>query len=168
MADKDVRGYWEYRRLSRRGIVRGGALGALTLGLAGCAAQPAPPTAPPAAPTTAAAPTAAPTLAPTAVAPKLGGKLTTIATLNEQNLDPHATNGASGGVGATVCYSQLLTYKWGPDVKAPSFIPTGDLAESWTQPDDLTYTFKIRAGAAFHNLAPVNGREADAEDVRTS
>src|SRR5437764_24872 len=143
MADEDVRGFWASRRPSRRGVVRGGALG-LTLGLAGCAAQAAPPTAAPAAPPpAAAAPTAAPSAAPTAVAPKLGGKLTTIATLNEQNLDPHATSGASGGVGATVCYSQLLTYKWGPDIKAPSFIPTGDLAESWTQPDDLTYVFKI-------------------------
>src|SRR5262249_31629483 len=67
--------------------------------------------------------------------------------------------------GALNCYSGLLTYKWGPDVKAPAYIPTGDLAESWTQPDDVTYLFKIRPGVKFHNIAPVNGREVVADDI---
>src|SRR5262249_18745183 len=73
--------------------------------------------------------------------------------------------GALQGVGNVVCYSQLLTYKWGPDIKPPSYVPQGDLAESWTQPADLTYVFKLRPGVKFHNVPPVNGRALVAEDV---
>src|SRR5207245_10903067 len=44
----------------------------------------------------------------------------------------------------------------------------GDLAEKWDQPDDLTYVFKLRPGVKHQNIAPVNGREVDAEDVVVS
>jgi peptide/nickel transport system substrate-binding protein len=41
-----------------------------------------------------------------------------------------------------------------------------DLAESWEVTDDATkFTFKLRQGAKFHNIAPVSGREFDSEDV---
>ncbi|MBW2086473.1 MAG: ABC transporter substrate-binding protein, partial [Deltaproteobacteria bacterium] len=43
-----------------------------------------------------------------------------------------------------------------------------DLAESWRQVDPLTYEFKIRKGAHFHNIPPVNGRECTAADVKYS
>ncbi len=42
-----------------------------------------------------------------------------------------------------------------------NFIP--ELAESWEQPDDLTYIFKLKKGVKFHN-----GREMVAEDVKYS
>ena len=42
-----------------------------------------------------------------------------------------------------------------------NFIP--ELAESWKQPDDLTYIFKLKEGVKFHN-----GREMVAEDVKYS
>jgi peptide/nickel transport system substrate-binding protein len=162
--------YWTSKRLSRRHVLRGAALGVVSVGVAGCAGGSAAPAPAAVAPTTAPAPpaAAAPTTAPTPAAAKLGGKLSTFATLAETNLDPHVANGAAGGVGAMVCYSQLLTYKWGPDVKVPGFTPTGDLAESWTQPDDTTVIFKLRPNVKFHNIAPVNGRVLDAEDVRAS
>ena len=40
-----------------------------------------------------------------------------------------------------------------------NFIP--ELAESWEQPDDLTYIFKLKEGVKFHN-----GREMVAQDVK--
>ena len=43
-----------------------------------------------------------------------------------------------------------------------------DLAESWEQKDDLTYSFKLRQGVRFHNVPPVNGRELTSEDVKYS
>ena len=49
---------------------------------------------------------------------------------------------------------------------APGTFPIeGDLAESWTQPNDTTYVFKLRRGVRWHNKPPVNGRELTADDV---
>ena len=47
----------------------------------------------------------------------------------------------------------------------PAHAITGALAESWEQPDPLTYVFHIRKGVHWHNKAPMNGRELTAEDV---
>lgn len=41
--------------------------------------------------------------------------------------------------------------------------PVGILAESWDQPDETTYVFKLREGVTFHNDAPMT-----AEDVKFS
>ena len=44
--------------------------------------------------------------------------------------------------------------------------PIGDVADSWEiSSDKLTVTFKLRAGLTWHNIAPVNGRAFDADDV---
>src|SRR5262245_1582950 len=84
----------------------------------------------------------------------------------EANLDPHLESlRITGGLGALMCYSLLVKFKSGPELKPPSYVITGDLAESWTQPDDLTYIFKLRQGVKFHNLPPVSGRELVADDV---
>ena len=48
---------------------------------------------------------------------------------------------------------------------APLHAIRGALAESWEQPDPLTYVFNIRKGVQWHNKAPVNGRELTAEDI---
>jgi ABC-type transport system substrate-binding protein len=144
-----------------------GAIGAIGLGLTACTSNPAVPTVPSAAgastPTSAGAP--AGTATPAAAAPKYGGMLRSIGTTAERNLDPHVLNGGGNSLSSGVCYSQLLMYKWGPDVKVPSYVPTGDLAESWDQPDDLTYSFKLRPGVKWQNLPPVSGRELVADDI---
>ena len=45
----------------------------------------------------------------------------------------------------------------------------GDLAETLEMaPDGLTAIFTLRPNATWHSIAPVNGRPADAEDVRLS
>src|SRR5262245_18125599 len=164
--------YWgrvTWRRLRRRQVLRGSVAGVASLAIAGCANTTAPAVAPTTAPAAPAAPTtgaAAPAAATAAPQPKLGGTLQTMSTSAERDLDPHTTTGAAGGsIGAYICYSGLLTYKWGPDVKAPAYIPTGDLAESWTQADDTTYLFKLRPGVKWHNKPPVNGRELVADDI---
>ena len=41
----------------------------------------------------------------------------------------------------------------------------GQLAESWSQPDPLTYIVKVRHGVHWHDKAPMHGRELTAQDI---
>jgi peptide/nickel transport system substrate-binding protein len=65
-------------------------------------------------------------------------------------------------------HSRLVKQKAGPTIAPGTFPLEGDLAESWTQPNDTTYIFKLRRGVRWHAKPPVNGRELTAEDVRYS
>lgn len=69
-------------------------------------------------------------------------------------------------------YEQLARLNGGPDVEFGTTefqAPIPSLATSWEiAPDAMKYTFKIRKGVKFQNVDPVNGREMDIEDVKTS
>src|SRR5947209_1830532 len=124
------------RRLSRRRVLGAGALGVIGLGVGACTSTTETPTPAPGA--TSAAPAGSPTPraggAPPPAAsrptPKYGGTIKTGTTSAERSLDPHVSNGGAGSHGSMNCYNQLLCYKWGPDVKPPSYVVIGDLAES--------------------------------------
>src|SRR5262245_23239814 len=161
-------------RYSRRGILRGAGVGLGAAIVGGCTtANPPAPTGAAVGParTTAAsaAGSGAPVVSPTVAArqPKYGGvfRLSSGAT-EAPHLDPHQTNtSALIAHGAGLAWSQLLQFKNGPGVEMPTFEVAPDLAQSWDQPDDTTYVFKLRPGVKFHNIAPVNGRELVADDV---
>jgi len=51
-------------------------------------------------------------------------------------------------------------------VKPGTYPIEPDLAESWTQPNDTTYIFKLKKGVRWHPKSPVNGRELTADDVK--
>src|SRR5262245_31426907 len=109
------------------------------------------------------------TLAPSltrAQTPKRGG------TLALRTWDPpHFDHMGPGGISykihipMTFTHSRLIKPKAGPNVAPGTFPIEGDLAESWTQPNDTTYVFKLRRGVKWHNKPPVNGRELTADDV---
>jgi len=63
-------------------------------------------------------------------------------------------------------HSRLVKPKAGPAIQPGTFPLEGDLAESWSQPNETTYVFKLRRGVRWHNKPPVNGRELTAEDVK--
>ena len=63
-------------------------------------------------------------------------------------------------------HSRLVRIKAGAQVKPGTMPIEADLAESWTQPSDTTFVFKLRKGVRWHNKPPVNGRELTAEDVK--
>jgi peptide/nickel transport system substrate-binding protein len=162
---------WAARRLSRRRALKGLAGAGLVIGGAACTSTTETPT--PAAPTAAAplaSPTraagaapAAPAVSPT-VAAKRGGAFRVAAVSSFPHMDPHqTTNSISLGYGVGLWWSRLLKY----DVTKPqpSSVPAPDLAESWDQPDDLTYTFKIRQNVKFQNIPPVNGRAMTMDDI---
>lgn len=71
-------------------------------------------------------------------------------------LDPHTVSSTSSIRIFRQIYETLVDVD-----EEMNFIPS--LAESWEQPDDLTYIFKLREGVKFHN-----GREMTAEDVKYS
>jgi ABC-type transport system substrate-binding protein len=106
--------------------------------------------------------------APAVERPKYGSTLRVANSGAVTNLDLQAPGGSPSPFTYGCAYSQLLKYKHGPDIKPPAYLVTGDLAESWEQPDDLTYIFKLRPGVKWQNIAPVNGRELVAEDVKYS
>jgi peptide/nickel transport system substrate-binding protein len=59
-----------------------------------------------------------------------------------------------------------VRHKAGPSVAPGTFPIEGDLAESWTQPNETTYVFKLRRGVRWHPKPPVNSRELSSADVK--
>jgi peptide/nickel transport system substrate-binding protein len=106
-------------------------------------------------------------LAPSAAiaqTPKRGGTLS-IRTWDPPHFDPFQTISYKTHIALSFTHSRLLKHKAGPSVLPGTFPIEGDLAESWTQPNETTYVFKLRKGVRWHNKPPVNGRELTADDV---
>ena len=105
------------------------------------------------------------------VKPEYGGTLTTV--MNNLSLT-HGDSWVSHGAGLI---SGLVTDKlgqadWATDRSAlafttyfPANVVTGHLAESWENPDPLTYIYKLRDNVFFHDKPPVNGRQLTADDM---
>ncbi|HZO41924.1 MAG TPA: ABC transporter substrate-binding protein [Methylomirabilota bacterium] len=96
--------------------------------------------------------------------PKRGGTLA-IRTWDPPHFDPFQTISYKTHIALSFTHSRLLRHKAGPSVAPGTFPVEGDLAESWTQPNETTYVFKLRRGVKWHNKPPVNGRELTADDV---
>jgi peptide/nickel transport system substrate-binding protein len=98
--------------------------------------------------------------------PKRGGVLRLAHQLDPVGLDPHQTISFATMIPLSFIYSRLMKVKAGPSVKPGTYPVEMDLAESWTQPSDTSYIFKLRKGVRWHPKPPVNGRELTAEDVK--
>jgi peptide/nickel transport system substrate-binding protein len=96
---------------------------------------------------------------------KRGGTLKRNFNSDFPSLDPSANNSGSSGLYESV-FARLIAFK--PGILKPGqedeIVP--EVAESWEiSPDKMTIVFKIRQGVKFHNIAPVNGREMDVQDI---
>ncbi|HXJ81719.1 MAG TPA: ABC transporter substrate-binding protein [Candidatus Methylomirabilis sp.] len=99
--------------------------------------------------------------------PKRGGTLRLALQADPlTGFDPQQTISFLTMIPLSFSYSRLLKVKAGPSVKPTTYPIEADLAESWTQPDDKTYVFKLRKGVRWHPKPPVNGREFTADDVK--
>ena len=109
---------------------------------------------------------AAPSFSRTASAqtPKRGGTLS-LRLWDPPHWDPYLIVAYKTQIPYSFTHSRLVKHKAGPSAPPGTFAFEGDLAESWSQPDDTTYVFKLRRGVRFHPKPPVNGRELTAEDV---
>jgi peptide/nickel transport system substrate-binding protein len=99
-----------------------------------------------------------------AQAPRRGGTLT-LRVWDPPHFDPYLTVAYKTQVVYSFTHNRLLKHKAGPSVSPGTFPLEGDLAESWTQSDEITYLFRLRKGVRWHHKPPVNGRELTAEDV---
>jgi ABC-type transport system substrate-binding protein len=77
--------------------------------------------------------------------PKRGGTVS-LRLWDPPHFDPHLTISYKINVLYTFSHSRLLKHKAGPGVVPGTFPIEGDLAESWTQPTETTYIFKLRKG----------------------
>ena len=97
-------------------------------------------------------------------APRRGGTLT-LRLWDPPHFDPYLQVSYKTHIVYSFTHSRLVKHKAGPSVSPGTFPIEGDLAESWTQPNETTYVFKLREGVRWHAKPPVNGRELTAEDV---
>ena len=101
--------------------------------------------------------------------PRTGGVLSLLQANNPPSLDPNGSSSAyEHQLLGQVC-SRLMQFKTGPTpatAENRELVP--DLALSAESADALTWTVKLRSGATFHNMAPVNGHTVEAEDVKAS
>ena len=98
--------------------------------------------------------------------PQRGGKVTINVHADAPNLDPLASTEFGTHYRLGLAYSRLIDWTTGPDVGYGEFIPKPSLAESWeVSPDGKTYTFKLRQGVVWQDIAPVSGRPFTSADV---
>jgi peptide/nickel transport system substrate-binding protein len=96
--------------------------------------------------------------------PRRGGTLT-VRVWDPPHFDPMLTVSFKTHVALSFTHSRLLKHRAGPGVAPGTFPIEGDLAESWSQPNETTYVFKLRKGVRWHPKPPVGGREVTAQDV---
>ena len=107
-------------------------------------------------------------------APEYGGTIRLLNGGKPEGIDPYFVYSAGGWIG--LVNEKLGIGDWSFDrsvfgyntLYLPVEVLTGQLAESWENPDPLTYVFKIRDDVFWHDKAPVNGRQLTAHDVAYS
>ena len=100
-----------------------------------------------------------------AQAPKRGGVFR-LPLAQPPMFDHQLTVNWSTQIAVSFTHSRLVKIKAGPSVTPGTFPLEPDVAESWSQPTETTYVFKLRRGVRWHPKPPVNGRELTAEDVK--
>jgi peptide/nickel transport system substrate-binding protein len=100
--------------------------------------------------------------------PRRGGVFRLRSHVQPVHFDPNQTIAFSTMIPLSFAYSRLVKVKAGSGVVPGTQPIEGDLAESWAQPNDTTFVFKLRRGARWHPKPPLNGRELTAEDVKYS
>ena len=105
------------------------------------------------------------------VAPQYGGTITVAR--KEEPVGPDVVvSGPWAGAYTDGVLERLAMGDWATPRDKWDFqflnVPThtiGSLAESWSQPDPLTYIVNVRQGVRWHDKAPMNGRELTADDI---
>jgi peptide/nickel transport system substrate-binding protein len=96
-----------------------------------------------------------------------GGILTIQDASDAPSLDIQKSSGGAVAAVVGTVYNNLLNFDTGADIPYGSTVSLhGELAEKWDHSaDGLTWTFKLRQGVKWQNIAPVNGRLFTSADV---
>ena len=147
-------------RVSRRGLLRGGAVVGAGLGAAlmGCASTPPKPAATAQAPQApgAPAPVERPGVPIVKGAPKDGGTWTQSGTTTSPQQDMHTALAQS--IWHDISEQAMMADPWTNEI-------TANIVEKWEIPDSTHFVLRLRQGIKIHNKPPWNGREFDAEDL---
>src|SRR5438552_5756694 len=107
---------------------------------------------------------AAHVLAPPGVAaaetPRRGGVFRIRGEEPTSGFDPHlVVNHHRIATNLSFIHSRLVKVKAGPGVTPATMPVEPDLAESFSQPNERTYVFRLRKGVRWHPKPPATGRE---------
>ncbi|MBI2171517.1 MAG: hypothetical protein HYU30_05795 [Chloroflexi bacterium] len=160
----------------KKGLLLGAAIAAMLLVAAACGggAEPTPTSAPTATSAPVATPTATkvpPSPTPTPkFQPKKGGSLRFAQTSDPVTFDVHASSLSLLTNHTHLTHSRVLRYEslgWPEEANYGALTVTGDAAEKWEiSQDGKTFTFHLRPGIKWPNVAPLNGRELTSEDAK--
>src|SRR6266571_695629 len=100
--------------------------------------------------------------------PKRGKLITRASAWDPPVLDPRLTNSVGLSQFASLTSTRLVRYPFSDEAASTTDLTLkGDLAESWQgSPDFRVWTFKLRKGVKWQNVAPLNGRELGAADIK--
>ena len=98
-----------------------------------------------------------------------GGELVISGPSDIGNLDPLTSSSFNTQYRLGPAMGRLFTFDTGPDVGYTQQVLEPQLATGYEISDDgLTYTFNLREGVKWHDIAPVNGREFTSADVKAT
>ncbi len=100
--------------------------------------------------------------------PKRGGSIARASAWDPPVIDPRLTQSVGLFQFAGLVHNRLLRYRFTDEATGTNDLTlVGDLAESWEANSDYrVWTFKLRHGVKWQNVAPLNGRELVAADVK--
>ncbi len=169
--------YWTRQRVSRRAALRGAGVGAAGIAgavLIGCGDDDDPTATATTAPddngdatATAEATQVRETTTPASSTINRGGTYTVSATGDPPTINPYGNASFAGKVVAAFSYNRLYKRETFAGSDGGQTLPGPDAALSAETEDGITWTVKLR-DITMHDVAPVNGRKLNSEDVLAS
>ena len=99
--------------------------------------------------------------------PKAGGTIISSASTDISTFDSTKTAASGTGRYVNMVYDRLLGFNRGVDLHPANIEIEPELAHSWERsPDGLTFSFHLRDDVYWQNVAPLNGRQFIASDVK--
>lgn len=98
-----------------------------------------------------------------------GGRLVISGPSDIASLDPITSSSFNTQYRVFPVLQRLIAFETGPDIGYTAQVLEPELATDWEVSEDLlTYTFNLREGVVWHDVAPVSGRPFTSADVKAT